>query len=156
MAVPLVITAERQKLLFLTSYLNQITNSELEILQTHLWIVKSEETPPKIWFSLLVNEFRSSYEFEVTLFAYLVLFNLFVNAFHTPAKLLLENFWQTALALHTNFQMEEIDSKLGIVFYVIEGWISSVLNIAKSDKGPSQLFGLHGITCDYCYLLMNW
>ena len=26
MAVPLVITAERQKLLFLTSYLNQITN----------------------------------------------------------------------------------------------------------------------------------
>jgi len=54
----------------------------------------------------------------------LVDFNQFVNAFWTPAKILPENFCQTVLALHINFQTEEIGSKLEIVFCALDGWIS--------------------------------
>jgi len=44
-----------------------------------------------------------------------------VNAFWTPAKILPENFCQTVLALHINFQTEEIGSKLEIVFCALDG-----------------------------------
>lgn len=51
----------------------------------------------------------------------LVEFNLFVNALYSPAKILPKNFRQIVLALHINFLMEEIGSKLGIVFCALDG-----------------------------------